>query len=450
MRVMYMCKKLKISIAGMLFLSLFQYLLHAQASTAEKNIIILKTSVGDVKTPEKDIKEPLAEIETKAKQVFAGLSRFSLVPLGYTLTVQDIPLLLGKLKTYAGGKTEVPATVQVGETAFPRSDFSLLLKSYLIVIPVLTAFTIEELHNQGNQTKYKVSLAASYTIVNTEKATVVSNIPLESIGYDADKDRAVQDAVEDIPIQLTYEVRSLDIFSLEDRIVELMDPDVAIRLGKEKGVTVGDEYAIMSSDQEDGNGQVKSRESGLIIIHNIEEKVSIGRVIYSDGPLTAGTPVKEIPRVGLEMIPYAHTEINFADLTYTGAAGLKFVITKGFFVIQPVFCFEVVLYPFERLQDVLPVRAYGGLDFNLYLGRFQLSGMVAVGTEIITALSPSSRVDGFEFSYMGLAGIANIGYLITRDVKIILDLGYQAWFPLNDNYVDYEGWVAGLGVGLKF
>ncbi len=435
----------------MLFLSLFQYLLHAQASSSvEKNIIILKTTVGDVSAPERDVKEPLGLIETKAKQVFSGLSRFNLVPLGYALSYQDIPPLLEKLKIFESGKTEVPNTVQVGETSFSHADFTLLLKSYLIVIPMLTAFTIEELNNQGGQTNYKVGITVTYTIVNAENATVIANIPLESMGYDADKDRAVDDAVEDIPIQLTYEVRSLDIFSLEDRIVELMDPDVAIRLGREKGVAVGDEYAVISSDQEDGDGQAESRESGLIIIHNIEDKISVGRVIYADGPLLAGMPVKEIPRAGLEIIPYMHTEIDFTHSAYTGAAGLKFVVTKGFFVIQPVVCFEVVLYPFERLQNVLPVRAYGGLDINLYLGRFQLSGMVAVGAEVITALSPSSTVDGFKFSYLGLAGIANLGYLITRDVKIILDLGYQAWFPLSDKYVDYEGWVAGLGVGIKF
>jgi len=76
--------------------------------------------------------------------------------------------------------------------------------------------------------------------------------------------------------------------------------------------------------------------------------------------------------------------------------------------------------------------------------------MAAVGTQIMTALSPASTVDGFEFSYIGLAGIANISYLVTRDVKLILDLGYQAWFTVNDNYQSYEGWLVGAGIGIKF
>jgi hypothetical protein len=439
-----MCKILKISLTGVIFLSLLQYLLHADVTAVGQNIVIFKTSVADITTNQRELNESLGLIEKKALQVFQSLSRFTVGTVNHTVSTQDILPLLEKIKTYKNAKNGVTEEVRIGKTVFSAEDFNNILHSYLIVVPVMTGFTIETLTPAGGPTKYNTNIAVTYTIIKVENATVLSNIELEATGYDKDQASAVNDAIEDLPIQLTYEVRSLDVFSLQDRIVEVLGPDAAIRLGREQGVSVGDEYAIITP------GETGPLESGLIIIHDIEDKVSLGKIIYAAGSVTAGMPVREVPRVGLEMVPYVHVEMNFENSTYYGSAGLKLVLTKGFFVIRPVVCFEVGLYPFEQLETDLPVRVFGGLDFNIYLGRFQLGGMAAVGTQIMTALSPASTVDGFEFSYIGLAGIANISYLVTRDVKLILDLGYQAWFTVNDNYQSYEGWLVGAGIGIKF
>ncbi|MBN1798638.1 MAG: hypothetical protein JW822_08665 [Spirochaetales bacterium] len=445
-----MGKKLKISFAGVMIISFCHYVLHADPMYDTNDIIIFSTYIGDISSPEPELDTTVKLLRQKVYEVFLGLSGFDVRLMDYYLAYQDLMLFLTQLKEYTADPEAIPAHVEIGDTVISQQDFRHIISSYLLVIPMLTSFTIEEVNKEEMRSKYKVFVSITYTIVNTEKGTILDTIVLESVGYDEEKDRALDDAMEDIPIQLAYEVRSLDIFSLMDRIVEIIDPDVVIKLGKDKGVSVGDEYAILGSDSENITGQQRTAEKGLIIIHDVEKDVSVGRVIYTDKPLSVGTPVKEIGRIGLTIVPYMHIEINFEDSEFSAFGGFKFILTEGFFSIQPVLCFEFGLYPFERLQDELPLRAYGGLDFNLYLGRFQLTGMAAVGTEIVTALSADSRVDGFDFSCLGLAGIATISYLITRDVRLLLDFGYQAWFALNDNYSSYEGWICGAGVGVKF
>jgi len=450
MRIKYIGKKLKISFAGVIIISFCHYVLYADTMYAAKNIVIFSTYISDISSPTAGMNTSLKLLEKQVYKVFQGLSGFDVRLMDYSLAYQDLMLFLNQVKAYAADSQEISSPVEIGEQVFSGQDFSQIVNSHLVVIPILTSYNIEEVKNKEMPSKYKAFISITYTIVDVIKGTVISNIVLESIGYDEDSDRALDDAIEDIPIQLTYEVRNLDIFSLVDRIVEIIDPDVVIKLGKEKGVTVGDEYAILSSDAESIAGQTENKESGLIIIHDIEEKVSVGKVIYADKPLIIGTPVKEISRLGLTIVPYMHIEINFEKSLIYGFSGLKFILTKGFFAIQPVLCFEVGLYPFEQLENELPIRAYGGLDLNIYLGRFQLTVMAAVGTEILTALSADSRVDGFDFSSVGLAAIATISYLVTRDLRLMLDLGYQAWFALNDNYMSYEGWICGAGVGVKF
>jgi hypothetical protein len=445
-----MGKKLKISFAGVIIISLCQYILHAETTYTAKSIILFNTHRGDITIPEAEIDTPLALLESQVHKVFLGLSGFEARVMDYVLAYQDLPLFLNQIKEYSSGDRELTSGVEVGEQIFSQQDFREIIDSDLVVIPLLTSLIMEEVQNEEMPAKQKAVVTITYTIVDIKDAVVLKNIVLESIEYDADKEKALADALEDIPLQLTFEVRGMDIFLMGAKIVEIIDPDVVIKLGKDAGVSVGDEYAILGSDAEQDSEQTENKENGLIIIHDREEEVSIGRVIYADDPLIVGTPVKEINRLGLTVIPYIHVEIDFERLEYTGFSGIKMILTKGFFAIQPVLCFELGLYPFERLEAELPLRAYGGLDFNIFLGKFQLTGMVAVGTEVVTALSDDSHVDGFDFSSFGLSGIVTISYLITRDLRLLLDLGYQAWFALNDNYENYEGWLCGAGIGFKF
>jgi hypothetical protein len=450
MRLKYMGKKFKISFAGVIIISFCHYVLHAETMDTAKNIIIFDTYIGDSTIPEEEIDTSLKLLESRVQKIFLGLAGFDVRLMDYVLAYEDLMLFLNQVKIYTAGEQELASDVKVGEQIFSQQDFSQIIDSELVIIPLLTSLIREEVINEEMPSKYKVIVSITYTVIDIKNAVVLKNIVLESIGYDEDKDQALADALENIPLQLTYEVRSMDVFSLGAGIVEIIDPDVVIKLGKDAGVSVGDEYSILDSHTEDTAEQTENREKGLIIIHDIEEKVSIGKVIYADDPLTVGTTVKQISRLGLTVIPYVHVEIDFERFLFNGFSGLKFILTKGFFAIQPVLCFEFGLYPFERLEAELPLRAYGGLDFNIYLGRFQLAGMVAVGTEVVTALSADSRVEGFDFSSFGLAGIATISYLITRDLRLMLDLGYQAWFALNDNYMNYESLICGAGVGIKF
>jgi hypothetical protein len=449
MRVKFMRKNLKISLTGVILISVLHAFLHAQTTGPKKDIIIFKTNIEEMIFDRQDLLEPLKATENQVRELFSSLSGCNVYVLDYQLNEQNIVALLEKLKLFSGGG-EIPANIEIGKTVFSKKDFAKIASSHLLVIPILNFYNIEEIQRDENISRYKTGIRFNYIIINSKEAAVLSTIVIQSTGYDEDKKKSILDALEDVPIQLNYGVRSLDVFSLADRIVEILDPEVVIKLGTDKGVNVGDEYAIMSLKAEEENAGSEIKESGLVIIHDKEENVSIGRVIYADEPFAIGTPVKEIPKLGLEMIPYVHVEIDFLGQAYYGWSGLKFVVTKGFFAIQPVVGMEIGLYPFERLQDELPLRVFAGIDFNIFLGRFQLIGMVAAGTEVITAMSSNSQGEGFDFSCFGLLGLATVSYLITRDLKLMLDLGYQAWFAYKDRYNSYEGWICGLGMGIKF
>ena len=92
--------------------------------------------------------------------------------------------------------------------------------------------------------------------------------------------RAIKEALDAIPMQLTFEVRKIPEFQLKTGIIEVRGSEIIIELGRDLGLKTGDEYVIVSSEILQA-GRALSREQGLVVIKEVSDEVSVAKIIYA-------------------------------------------------------------------------------------------------------------------------------------------------------------------------
>jgi len=438
-------------LASVLLITIATGFLSAQEVSEKKEIAVFGLSYYDWSIPS----GALGAVDQQIKNVFINLGRFDVVGMTYRLSENDVNAFISKIREVKESNIEIPEKVQLGQEILTEKDFNKLVGSFLVVIPSVTFYNLAM--EKGSK-DYKVSLETSFTFVNVEELKAVGHIKINTSGMDENSGLAIKDAVDAIESNLTYEIRKMPEFQIKTGIIDVVNGEVHFELGKNMGVQLGDEYAIISSKVLKSGKQAVS-EAGLMVVKNVQEDFSIATVLYSDSAPSIGDQLQEIPRFGVDLTPYVHVLIPLPTLlSRTGdpviipILGVRGVVSRGFYDLRPMFELELPLNGFFASPLFIPFNVFVGAELvNLYLGRLQIDLAAEIGGGgLIYNEDPY-------FSHIGAKAQLGINFLVTRDIKIAGDVGFLFMYSLVGstlgNYFDYfqtvYGPFGGLGVTFK-
>ena len=417
--------------------------LAGQEISEKKEIAVFSLSYYDWTIPP----GTLGLVDEQIKSVFVNLGRFDVIGMTYRLESSDVSGFIETIKEYKERNLEIPESVRLGKEAFTEADFNRLVGSFIVVVPVLSYFEVRRTDDGSIQAE----LRTSFTFINIEQSKTFAHVTVETAGSGTDAREAVGNASDAIPLQLTYEIRKLSEFQLKTGIIDIMRGEVLIEFGSDMGVKVGDEYAVIKG-RVLPSGHTVTDETGLLLIREVKENVSIARILYSDGRLNIGDQLREVPRLGFETAVYAHTIL---DPSGTGTVvGFRQSVLRGFYGLRPFIGAELPLGFDDSIRtyyysvEGLLANVYAGGELNWYLRRIQISPMIALGAGGFIPI-PFEEDDEFRLSHLGGMVQLSVLYLVNRNIKVFVEGGGAQWFG-QDPFGSYGGLYLGLGGAFKY
>jgi hypothetical protein len=411
--------------------------LHAEEAAHPKLLVLMKISMG-----KSELSPGLfAETEEGMKKVLATRGGYEIITVETALDSTEATLLFEKLKAAPGGTDETPPDlIALGDASIPRAVYELIAKASLVVIPAVVECRIDEEKKGAGVTQVKVTLNTAFDFIRREGELTRLTRLVETMGYDPSRERALADAVKTIVPLFSYETALLKELKPKIVILVLENGEAVIERGGKDGVLLGTDFVVrVAETRADGRPAVK--EKGLLQISETTDDAAVGVVRYADPDLAAGDVVDEVPRLGIEIAPYAFAFIPYDLATEVSAyAGVRVVLAKGVYAFRPFLGVDFAVYPFSTYESWFPIRPFLGVEIRWYFGRLEIAMLPMIGIEEWFALSSSlaSTFMGF-----GLRGLIQAGLLVSRDVKLFLEGGYEYWF---DNR---QGFLAGGGISFK-
>ena len=389
----------------------------------------------------------LSLVDEQIRRVFTGIGRFNVIGMEYRLDSAGIDEFIAKIKEVKEREVDLPETVRLGQEAFTEADFNRLVGAFIVVVPVMTGYTLERI----DRNDYRSWIEVSFNFINVETAEGFGYFTLEVDARADSGGKAVRLAADRVAPELVYKLRAIPEFQLKTGIIDVRGRQVFLEFGANMGVRIGDEYAIVT-DMALPTGYVISEETGLLVIREVKEEISIGTLIYSDGRPGIGDQLREVTRFGFDTGAALRTVFARNPYKPTDAVamiGVRQSTSRGYLNYRPLLGID---FPFSLLGQVylpgLIVNIYAGGEIVWYLRRFQLvpTGAVGIGGSV-----PLRGEESFQVSHAG--GFVEVGgsYLFNRDVRVQLSVGYTGWFGLSQRSGDsYYGPHIGIGGTYKY
>lgn len=445
-------RKCLLLVVTLLTLSLFlNTSISAQVVSERKEIAVFKLSYYRFDIPN----AVLGGIDEEIRSVFINLGRFDVVGLTQRLEEGDLNEFIGKIKLYKEEKVEIPEEVQMGKEFFTKADFDSLVGSFIVVVPAVANYVVARLDTG----EYQIKIKTSFSFVNVEEGRTFAQAFVDTEGKDENVDLAIKDALDSIPMQLTFEVRKIPEFQLKTGVIEVRGSEIIIELGRDLGLKAGDEYVIVSGEILQ-SGKALTRENGLVVIKEVSDEVSVAKVIYARPKPQIGDQLREVPRFGMDTTPYVHYARGvFYKKNQTLLVGARQAVSRGFFGFRPLVAIEVPLI--ANIAAAIPLNIYVGGEYDIYFGRFQLVPMAGfgIGGAYLWYLRNQSDEDKFVLTHVGgLAGIT-ANYLFNKNFRFSVEVGYLNWYSLvplkyffEGEYLfpDYDGLFVGVGMTIKY
>ena len=421
----------------------------AQQVSQKKDIAVFKLSYYQWDIPD----SVLGGIDEEIRGVFVNIGRFNVLGMTQRLEPGDLAGFIAKIKAYKEERVEMPEAVQMGREFFTQADFDRLVGSFIVVVPAVANYVLE-VEKDG---EFHVALKTSFSFINVEKGTTFAQAFVDTDGTEKSPDAAAKSAIDAIPFQLTYEVRKIPEFQLKTGVLEVQGSEVILELGRDMGIKVGDEFVLVASRVLQ-SGKTLTTENGLLVIKEVSDEVSVGKVLYAKPKPQEGDQLREFPLLGVETTPYLHVASGLLfDRPMTALIGLKQSVSRGFYGVRPVFGLEVPLI--ANLLAGIPLNLYGGVEYMMYLGRLSVAPMAAAGIGgAYLWYADVPKDEKFALTYVGGQVGLTVSYLFSKKFRLALDAGYLLWFSLVPTkyffeaeylFPDYDGLFVGAGLTIK-
>ncbi len=408
----------------------------AQEVSEKKEIAIFKLSYTDWNMPN----EALGMVDQSIQNVFINLGRFNVIGMSYRLKAKDISAFTKKIKEVKSSNIQIPEKVRLGEETFTEADFNKLAGSFIIVVPVVTYFDLKT-NDTGT---YAAEMETSFTFIKVDEGRAIASFSIKTTGTDKTDKGAVRNAVEDIPLQLSFQIRKIPVFQLKTGIIDIMGQDVILELGNNMGVKLGDEFRIMNTVVLP-SGHTVERSTGLLVVKTVDEDVSTAQIFHASKKPVVGDQLKEVPRLGFESALYVNY-INAYKPVF--AVGIRQILARGFFSIRPFAGAEVPL----GVKDFIiffPVNAYLGGEINWYIRRLHITPSADIAVGMLIPIDKEYQ-DHVLYSSLGGHARLTVSFMVSDSLKIFAEGGYAVMQSMNVLFDSYNGIFAGGGITLKY
>lgn len=442
--------------AVMLCLTAFLYAQEAKVSK-KQDVAVFALGYYGFNIPQ----SVLANVDAEIQGVFVNLGRFNVLGQTERFTSKDVQDFINLIQTAKQNNTPLPDEVKFGEVQLTQALMNKLYGAFVVVIPTIVDFRSEYVNNQ-----YEATIKTSVVFLNVAEGTTMGMANIQTSGASKESEnKAIGEAINSIPVQLTFEVRKIPAFTINTQVLQVNFADVKMQLGSDMGVKVGDEYVVIQQSQL--AGLTDEREDGLILINNVGPQISTGTILYSGPSLKVGAQLREVPRLGVDVMPYLTYLSYFSpvkgwtlgtwndpkETTSTLAAGAKFIVSRGFYDLRPLVGIQM---NFDTAMW-LPVIAYGGLEYNLYFRRVAITGSAAIAgasNVLIQILQDQlSKSDNQFFTHYGIMADLGASYLVSRDMRVFANINVQYLFGiasgLGGPFQSYGGYGISGGVLFK-
>jgi hypothetical protein len=404
--------------------------------------------------------EVLANVDAEIQGVFVNLGRFNVLGQTERFSSRDVQEFINLIQTAKQNNTPLPDEVKFGDVQLTEGLLKKLYGAFVVVIPTIVDFKVEKPNNE-----YQARIKTSVAFLNVAEGTTIGMANIETTGTSREtQTKAVAEAINAIPVQLTYEVRKIPAFTLRTQVLQADAFEAKMQFGTDMGVVVGDEYVVVKRSTI--GGLVDEREDGLLVIKDVGPQVSTAAVRYAGPTLKEGAQLREVPRLGFDAEPYLYYmnyfgtvygwDLGTQNLTPTNgvlAAGLKVAVSRGFYDVRPIVGIQLNFDP----ALWLPVIAYAGVEYNMYLRRLALTGTAALAgasNAIVRILEENlSESDDPWFTHYGIKLNAGASYLISRDMRIFANVGLDYLLGLANSlggpFQSYGGYGIAAGVAFK-
>jgi hypothetical protein len=399
-------------------------------------------------------RQAVGAIDEKIRSVFVEMGRFDVIGMQMRLNHENVNAFVEALRDYRAESVELPETVLLGEEAFTKADFNRLVGGFVVVIPSVSFYDLSREAQNDGEVRYEATIETSFSFINADTLETVDRFSVETAGSDADPEQAMREAVEGIPAQLTFRVRSMDLFRIRTGVLAVDGRSVTIEFGRNMGVRPGDEYAIVRPRESLG-GRTFQEETGLLVVEEVRSDFSVARLIYAEEQPRVGDQLEEVPRFGIETSPYAGAVVGTQGGASSGVIGIRAAASRGFYSVRPIAGLEI---PLRQVGGgFFPLNSYGGAELNWYLGRFKLAPAVAVGVGGGFPLGGDNG-ENFYLTHIGGHVRASLMYALSRDTYGFVEAGYAAWVgllsesvpaSLSSYFRGYYGIRISAGIALK-
>lgn len=386
--------------------------------------------------------QALGTIDLKIQEVFSKIGRFNVFGAAQRLSSNGVQQFIDSLRQAKQANFVLPEQYQFGEAFLTKAEFERMTGAFIVVVPVVTNYALYWDSKNGT---WNCNITTGFTFIDVaHDAKVLSVESIDTSGSDKkSQNNAVMSAINSIPPELEYRIRSIEAFQISTRILEAKGSSVKIQLGTNMGLKKGDEYAIIQ--KQSVGGIEDNKEVGLIMITDVSQQLSTGKVLYNGGPLDINAQLKEIPRRGADLDLYVHTSGGET------LPGFRATMSRGYYPIRPYVGIQMpVSLAFNFLSvTVIPVNAVFGAEFMMPMGRIHVAPYAGAGISYAHLIESLSGYESDYLSHIGFQAGARAGYLINRNTRVFIDAGLDYWLSLGWPFNDYGGITIGAGVTFK-
>jgi hypothetical protein len=392
--------------------------------------------------------ETLGTIDIDIQRVFIDLGRFTIIGMQQRFSSQGVDEFINALKQSKEQNFVLPERFQFGEAFLTEAEFNKIIGAFIIAVPVVTSFNSEYVNGREWTTDIKTNVS----FIDVADGTLLGIANVETSGTSRETQyKSIQSAIDGIPMQLQFEIRSIPAFTLNTRVLGTQNGDVKLELGSNMGIQKGDEYSVIVGGEFEGYRD--DREVGLLLIKDVGPEVSTAIVIYSGAPVVKDTQLREIPRLGMDLALYGHTYGFFAGGDGAGDTsfilGARAELTRGFFDVKPYLALQVL----ADMDQLLPISAVFGAQKSIYLRRleFGLRGGLAFGSNALVVILEENFSDSDDpwFTHIGASAGGFLSFLVTRDIKAFVEVQADYLFGWTGLFPSYGGYQLGAGVSFK-
>jgi hypothetical protein len=386
--------------------------------------------------------ETLGSIDNEIQKVFVDLGRFNIIGVTQRLSPGGLDQFIATLKRAKESNFVMPEKFQFGEAFLTEGEFNKLTGAFIVAVPVVTNFNS---YYDTKNARYQTTITTGVTYIDVAGGgRVLAMNKIESTGTDKTNQRnSISSAINSIPNQLQFQIRSVSAFQISTRILAASGSEIRLQLGQNMGIRRGDEYSVI--DERTLEGFSDAREAGLVVIQDVGPEVSTGSVLYTSIALGKNTQLREIPRQGMDLDIYMHSIGGGAP---TLAPGIRATASRGFYGLRPYAAVQIPLgfiSSFFDFVEIFPVNVILGAEFVMNFGRLSFMPYAGLGISYFHISTPWLTYETDFVSHIGVQAYGKLAYLLTRDIRLYAELGFEGWlqtydFPENKTY-------AGLSIG---